>query len=217
MRIFMWTVSVLLTGMILSLLVASWQTRDVAVSGQMQPANNSDELNMLQQELVSLRQQVAQLQADRASAASPADTSSTDYRDTTALTDPDAAYRSAFAAEQERTATTINALENSMIGEPVDPSWAGYAESEVSHALQDSPDLSATQLTAMNCQSTLCRIDARHHDSAAEMGFLMQLGQLESFRDGQAFSQRMENDDGSIDTVIFVSRTGYTLPEQMAN
>lgn len=222
MRILFWTASALLSGMVLSLLVAGWQLPHDASRDPDAGARYSDELLALQQELLSLRHQVAQLQAPgevvpELNRTAVINNDTTDQPSTQIVESAGEEYANAIAAERERTAGTVRFLESSMINEPVDASWSGYAESEVNQVLDRMEYESASQLTAMNCQSTLCRIDARHQDSSAEMGFLMELGQLQSFRDGQAFSQRIENDDGTIDSVIFVSRTGYSLPPLLTN
>jgi hypothetical protein len=109
------------------------------------------------------------------------------------------------------------ALDSVMLQEPIDTNWSGIAEAEVGNAITVIDNSTSTELYDVRCQSTICRIDAAHSDPTAEMEFTMQLGQLEAFRDAHAFIQRIENEDGTSDTVTYISRAGYKLPELAAN
>ena len=93
------------------------------------------------------------------------------------------------------------------------PSWSLNAERQVSAALAAEEIAAGSELQGLSCQATLCRIQSKHSDSNAERAFMTRLGRLEAFGDGEAFSQRSEQSNGSVEILTFVTRSGYRLPE----
>lgn len=121
----------------------------------------------------------------------------------------------AIAEEEEATRQMAQLLEGTVASEPADPSWSVAAAQEISRNVSDAV-LEHTQVGEVRCQSTLCRIEASHDSAEAEQVFIMQLGQLESFRQSEGFGQRVQRSDGSVATTLFVSRSGHRLPEPSA-
>jgi hypothetical protein len=85
------------------------------------------------------------------------------------------------------------------------------AAQQVSRSLM-SPVLENTQLGDVRCRATLCRIEASHGSLEAERKFIARIGELEAFRDAEGFVERVPHSDGSITTMVFVSRSGHRLP-----
>jgi hypothetical protein len=117
-----------------------------------------------------------------------------------------------MAAEEEQIRQMAQLLDGALASEVADPSWSVGAAQEISRGLSDAA-LEHTRLDEVRCQSTLCRIEASHDSLEAEQGFILQLGQLESFRRSEGFGQRVERADGSVATTMFVSRSGHRLPD----
>ena len=116
-----------------------------------------------------------------------------------------------IAAEEEHTRQVAQLLEGALASETADLGWSVAAAQEISRSLK-SAALEHTRLGEVRCASTLCRIEVSHDSLEAEQGFILQLGQLESFRQSEGFGQRVERGDGSVATTLFVSRSGHRLP-----
>ena len=122
-----------------------------------------------------------------------------------------------MALETSRTEFIATTLDNVLLQEPLDAGWAGTAETQVGTAIDNMGHTTDSELYGVQCQSTLCRIEAGHDNETAEMDFTLELGKLDAFRDAHAFIRRIENADGSIDTITYISRAGYALPDLAAN
>lgn len=114
--------------------------------------------------------------------------------------------------ELQRTMQTVAFLESNLQQQTKDPSWSLSAEQQVSAAFQNVETASGSELQALACQATLCRIESQHADANAERAFISRLGRLDAFGDGEAFSQRKERPDGSVAIVTYVTRSGHRLP-----
>lgn len=151
------------------------------------------QLQQVQRELDALRRQ-----RDSNSVSEPSDTTLT-------LAEQE-------AQERARTAQTTALLDNSFAAQPKDPTWSLQAERQVADSFNSDEIAAGSQLQQLSCQSTLCRIQSHHSDTAAERVFMTRLGRLNAFGDAEAYSQRLEQPDGSIETVTFVTRSGHRLP-----
>jgi hypothetical protein len=77
--------------------------------------------------------------------------------------------------------------------------------------------LESSQLGAVRCRATLCRIEVSHGSFEAEQKFVARIGELAAFRDAEGFVERVPRSDGSIATTMFVSRSGHRLPDLPAD
>jgi hypothetical protein len=102
-------------------------------------------------------------------------------------------------------------LEERFAAQAADATWATAAAQEISRGLR-APGLESTQLGDVHCRATLCRIEASHSSMEAEQKFIGRISELEAFRNSEGFVQRVSHGDGSITTMIFVSRPGHRLP-----
>jgi hypothetical protein len=117
--------------------------------------------------------------------------------------------------EQQQTAETVAYLNQQLQNEPLeDQDWRNQIQEEMaSKNAALGLNTAGSHLQNMSCQSKLCRVEATHADGAAEQLFLLSMSQLAMFENAEAFSQRIENTDGSIQTISFISRAGNRLPE----
>lgn len=111
-------------------------------------------------------------------------------------------------ADQERTQLLVSALEGAMQSEPADLTWSASAAAELSRSVTDPK----TQVGELRCASTLCRLDVTHGSPEAEQAFFMQFTQINAFQNSEGFVQRQERADGSLATVMYITRAGYPLP-----
>jgi hypothetical protein len=102
-------------------------------------------------------------------------------------------------------------LEEQFAKEAADANWSAAAAQEISRDLR-SQGLEDTQLGDVRCRATLCRIEASHSSMEAEQKFIGRIGELEAFRNSEGFVQHVPRSDGSIATMVFVSRAGHRLP-----
>ncbi|MET0987525.1 MAG: hypothetical protein ABW034_19190 [Steroidobacteraceae bacterium] len=116
------------------------------------------------------------------------------------------------AVERERTTQITAFLESNFVAETKDPTWSLQAERQLSDTFNSDEIAAGSQLQQLSCQATLCRIESHHNDPAAERAFLTRVGRLNTFGDAEAFSERIEQADGSIEAVTYVSRNGHPLP-----
>lgn len=103
-------------------------------------------------------------------------------------------------------------LEERFAAEAADASWSTAAAQEIARDLR-GPGLENSQLGDVRCRATLCRIEVSHSSMEAEQKFIGRIGELEAFRNSEGFVQRAPRSDGSVTTMMFVSRSGYRLPK----
>jgi len=117
------------------------------------------------------------------------------------------------APEQKR----MQQLETEFVSEPVDNAGATTAVEEISAAVQqvfdtlgrEAYDDSALEEAA--CVKTFCRLEFQHRNPAAMQEFIRQFPRHLGWQtDGHV--DVIHNQDGSVSTVVYLSRDGYSLP-----
>lgn len=103
--------------------------------------------------------------------------------------------------------TALNSLDQQLTQEQEDLRWSQDAELAISALLQ--PTDSST-LVSVECRATLCQLELRHADAAAQQGLLAHLPQEPPF-DGQRLIREVENDPETPRTLIYLARAGYEL------
>lgn len=68
------------------------------------------------------------------------------------------------------------------------------------------------QVDEVECAATLCRLQARHDSGEAALALVNQVGRNPLFGDSEAFSERFEFEDGSLETITYITRRGHALP-----
>lgn len=187
-----------------------------------------DALTQLREELGRLReryqsQQPAPGAANSASMPEPvpsATTRAVPDRVETPLSDPPTSDRAGMADfqelegernEREQTARIASQLEYQFSAEASDGAWAPFAEETIQVAVQQG-DFTGTELLAISCQSTLCRMELYHDNVEAERSFVTNFTSVLDFAAVDAFYQRVIHNNGSIQMTLYLSRDGYQLP-----
>jgi len=155
----------------------------------------------LQQQRADIHQLRRALQAGVASTSSAA-------ADTVRESPEEAAVR-----EQERMVQLATDLAN----EAVDHAWATTAVEEIAAAVQQVFETLAEGVSDgaafadSVCAQTFCRLELTHRDHVAMQEFIRQFPRHLGWQtDGHV--DVMQNDDGSVRAVVYLSRDGYSLP-----
>lgn len=108
-------------------------------------------------------------------------------------------------------------VESQFASEAVDKEWAATAVEEISAAVGkvvDTLDPEAYDGLALQgsaCAKTLCRLEFQHRNEHVMRGFIRQLPRHLGWQtDGHIHV--INNHDGSVSAVVYLSRDGYSLP-----
>ena len=164
------------------------------------PAPDEGELTGLRDQLQALRTELAAL---RGEAAEP-------------RFDP-ATEEEAMLRERAQTHASIERIQRQLASEARDPDWAPDAEETLRAAFESDEVWEHSRPSEVECRQTLCRVRSSHDDSSAEMRALGALGRNDVFGSSEAFSERFELDDGSIETQTYITRRGHGLTPLLAS
>jgi hypothetical protein len=176
---------------------------------RLEPSSTTGERERIEAQLSALKQQMSQLDETVRAARAPAPT------EAHAASSEPASRADKIAAEEAETQQTAQFLDGTLASEAADPRWSAATAQQISRSFPSTAQ-DHTRVSEVRCASTLCRIEATHDNFEAEQAFILQLGQLESFRQSEGFGQRVERTDGTIATTMFVSRSGRRLPSAAA-
>jgi len=123
----------------------------------------------------------------------------------------------AMLRERDQTHASIERIQHRMEGEESDPGWAPNAEETLRAAFESDEVWEHSRVSEVECRQTLCRVRSSHDDSSAEMRALSALGRNDVFGSSEAFSERFELDDGSIETETYITRRGHGLTPLLAS
>jgi hypothetical protein len=165
------------------------------------PAALATDVAQLRREVASLRGAVAAGSQGGSSEVGEA------ASDTPDEAQPPSAEPPPMVGDAERRAFYDDLIE----ADPLDTAWAGPAEKSLTGALSGEAFRGST-VAAVQCRSTLCRIEVSHADGAAQDAFLpaaMSRPELDS----RGLAQRIEDPDHPErrSTVIFLARQGHPL------
>ena len=105
----------------------------------------------------------------------------------------------------------IALMENALGSQPADASGSMNTAAEISRVIQTAA-LEKTSVNGVQCNTTMCRIDASHPNTHAAMQFSHALNQIETFQNSEGFVQQLPRADGGVDVVMYVSRGNHKLP-----
>ena len=120
----------------------------------------------------------------------------------------------AALAEQEQASWEeyMNLVETGLQYEQTDVQWSSKAKAEIENAFT-TQELAGASVTDIECRSTLCRIEVAHVDRQPLAEFEILLPKTLAHILPQALMERVELEDGSTSTLIYLARDGYDLPE----
>jgi hypothetical protein len=106
-------------------------------------------------------------------------------------------------------------LEQAIVSEKLDPSWAPRAEASL-HSLFAESEIHSLKLLSARCRATICRLEIAPSDSEGTSDFDLSFRRmlLHMPWQGQGF-ERVYNPSGSSPTaVFFLAREGASLPRR---
>lgn len=117
----------------------------------------------------------------------------------------------AIERDEAYTVALQNALESRFFDENLDPHWAKATQDSISRGLLDQ-SFSGNQLSEVQCQSSLCRMEIRSASHQAQERLMEGYVSLEAFANNYVFSKRNDQPDGSSVTTVYLMREGSTMP-----
>jgi hypothetical protein len=119
------------------------------------------------------------------------------------------------AAAMERTAkleeARLEAIEATLRREAIDATWTAQATDAIEQAMGDKA-LEGSVLHALECRSTLCRVEVAHQNPIARADFMLRFAMMVGPVLPSMTVQPIEGDDGSSTSSIYLARQGYELP-----
>lgn len=106
--------------------------------------------------------------------------------------------------------TRLEAIEATLRGEAIDATWAAQATDAVEQAFEDKA-LEGSVLDALECRSTLCRVEVTHPNPTARADFMLRFPMMVGPVLPSTTTQLIEADDGSSTTWIYLARQGHEL------
>jgi|GEM_PF-4526251 len=117
----------------------------------------------------------------------------------------------------------VDALETRFETEQYDPAWNDPLQAPLRRVFGETSRFAGNELVDARCQSTLCRVEVRHHEASARDQLLLSIaGQAGSFPAdiNEFFDYEIDaadSIDGLARTIVFVARPGHGLGSQPLN
>ena len=122
-------------------------------------------------------------------------------------------------SEQKRLERSLVELEAAFASQAEDPRWSRTAEGQIAAAVGQISKASGKdlgelpQLQDADCRTTLCRLALTHTDEVAAERFMQEFPHRLSWRQAHGRVQLVHNADGSVGSVVYLSREGHSLYE----
>ena len=122
-------------------------------------------------------------------------------------------------SEQRRLESSLSELEAVFASQAEDPRWSRTAEGQIAAAVGQVSEESGKdigelpQLQDADCRTSLCRLALTHTDEAAVERFMQAFPHRLSWRQAHGRVQLVHNADGSVSSVVYLSREGHSLYE----
>jgi hypothetical protein len=119
-----------------------------------------------------------------------------------------------LAREEARMAADrrVELIEEHFAAEQVDRTWANDARAIVETAAA-SPQLAGSRIAAVECRSTLCRIQVEH-DSERDAEVWSDVFYGEAVALPRGYQRRLEAQDDVQRTLVFLARPGHGIPRE---
>ena len=114
--------------------------------------------------------------------------------------------------EQQRIDTLLSTIETSLHNEPVDSQWVTETRAVIADTFA-SEEFAGADLTNIECRTSLCRVEVLHESMQSVADFDSKWPHKLATVLPNALIDRMELDDGSVSTLIYLARMGYNLPQ----
>jgi hypothetical protein len=109
----------------------------------------------------------------------------------------------------------IGSYEAFHAGQSKDPAWSASTSRAIVETLHEV-NMEGSTADAVDCRTTVCRLDIGHADQAAQAYFLQHIPVQPPF-DTSGFYHRVETEDGASRTVLYLARNGFELPPPPPN
>ena len=119
----------------------------------------------------------------------------------------DAASSSEQAVAEQRVAV----LESQLTSQASDPLWSPKAVEQISGVFSDAA--LPGNLLDVTCTATFCRLKVMHTDEGSRDRLTDEIFSALEWQ-SESYSHTFDNYDGSYNTVLYLSRQGYSLPSQ---
>lgn len=96
--------------------------------------------------------------------------------------------------------------------EPIDQQWSFDATHVITQALE-SAEARQTDLSRLECRSTMCLVEANHGDAAAADDFALKFPMQVAQALPEITYYYQPLDDGSVNVLMYLARSGYELPQ----
>jgi hypothetical protein len=116
----------------------------------------------------------------------------------------------AIASEGAFVQERITALESELTSQATDPLWSPTAERHITSVFSNE-SLHGNTLANLGCAATLCWLEVMHIDEDSRDYFMDEILPSLGWKT-ESYSYTLDNNDGSFNTVLYLSREGYSLP-----
>jgi hypothetical protein len=114
--------------------------------------------------------------------------------------------------QQEKDRRHMEQIDKAFQAEPIDQKWSFDTIHLITQALE-GVDAKQTDLSHLECHSTMCFVKANHRDAAAADAFALKFPmQVAQALPGITYYSQ-PRDDGSVDVRMYLARNGYALPQ----
>ncbi|MBC7944494.1 MAG: hypothetical protein H7X91_04360 [Burkholderiales bacterium] len=197
--------------------------KEQARLGEASPERSDSRLNQMQVQLDTLRQQLEAQRLEMARLARNAKAADRPAAGAAeAATSDEASQVSEHEqelAEQGRHAARLLELQTQFASQGKDAGWSRTAESQIAASAKQVADASGaagserSELRDADCRTALCRLTLTHKDAASAESFIQEFANNLGWRQTHGRVQSVQNPDGSIEAVIYLSREGRRLYE----
>ena len=114
-------------------------------------------------------------------------------------------------ALQEKATARFEELESNLLTQLPDPTWSHETEVILEDVLMPLSTDSDSELVAIECGNSFCRVESIHYDQDSLINFMEQASFDIDWNNSQ-ISRVEDSDDGSSTLVMMISREGHSLP-----
>ena len=118
----------------------------------------------------------------------------------------------AIKHEKEKTAEYFNNFSDYVSYEELDPAWANDAEKTIYDAVVDDQFLIGSQITSVDCRSTVCRTEVMHDSKEDSEKFSLEFLSKVSSKLPAGSIKHTKPEDGRYMSTVYLVKTGHAIP-----